>query len=90
MFPFAMAMRFNNNEMFKYFWEELSFVYCNEDTFVSLFRLLARKEKPELISYLLNSQSTITLFLSMSYSYRQEFVKEMLHTKTDVYLEFNQ
>jgi len=65
-----MAMKFNNQEMFKYFWEELSFVYCNEETFVSLFKLLARKEKPELISYLLSSQSTIALFLSMSYSYR--------------------
>ena len=55
LFPFIMAMRYSNIEMFKFFWEDLSYVYCTEDTFENLFRLLARKEKPELISYLLST-----------------------------------
>ena len=33
LFPFIMAIRYNNQEMFQYFWEELSFVYSNEETF---------------------------------------------------------
>lgn len=85
-----MAIRNNNIDLFKFFWEELSFVYCNEETFVSLFRMLARKEKPELISYLLKAESTITLFLSMSYSYRQEFINDILQIKTDILKELNQ
>ena len=55
LFPFIMAMRANNVEMFKFFWEDLSYVYCNEDTFESLFRLLAKREKPEYVSVLLSS-----------------------------------
>jgi hypothetical protein len=55
MYPFIMAMRHDNTEMFKYFWEEMAYVYAQENTFESLFRLLAKKEKPDLISYLLSS-----------------------------------
>ena len=55
LFPFIMAIRYNNQEMFQYFWEELSFVFSNEETFESLFRVLAKREKPELVSFLLNS-----------------------------------
>jgi ankyrin repeat protein len=55
LFPFIMAIRHNNLEMFKFFWEDLAFVYSNEDTFDRLFRLLAKHEKPDLISYLLGS-----------------------------------
>ena len=90
LFPFIMSMRYSNIEMFKFFWEELSYVYCTEDTFESLFRLLARKEKPELISYLLSTQSTMTLFLSMSYSYRLEFIDHILQIKADILKELSQ
>lgn len=76
--------------MFKYFWEDLSFVYSNEETFESLFRVLAKREKPELISFLLSSQATKTLFLSMSYAYRSEFIDHVLHIKGDILKEINQ
>jgi hypothetical protein len=48
--------------MFRYFWEELAYVYCNENTFESLFRLLAKREELEYVSVLLGSKSTMTLF----------------------------
>lgn len=78
LYPFIMALNSNNIEMFKFFWEEMAYVFCTEDTFESMFRLLARKEKPELVTYLLKSESTMTLFLSMSYSYRLEFINHIL------------
>ena len=90
LFPFIMAIRHNNLEMFKFFWEDLSFVYSNEDTFDRLFRLLAKHEKPDLISYLLSSQPTMTLFQSMSYSYRLEFIDHVLQIKSDILKELNQ
>lgn len=34
----------NRMEMFKYFWDQLNYVYCTEETFESLFRLLAKRE----------------------------------------------
>ena len=64
--------------MFKYFWDDLAYVYCTEDTFENLFRLLAKREKSELVSYFLGSGSTKTLFMAMSQSYRSEFVEHAL------------
>lgn len=90
LYPFVMSMRFNNNDMFKFFWEELSYVYCNEETFTRLFRLLAKRDKPELINYILSSEATQTLFLSMSYSYRLEFINDILQIKTNILIEFQQ
>ncbi len=78
MFPFIIALKHNNIEMFKYFWEELAYVYCTEDTFENLFRLLAMKEKSELVSFFIKSKSSKTLFMSMSHSYRSEFIDHIL------------
>ena len=38
LFPFIIALRNNNIEMFYYFWTELDFIYGNESTFETLFR----------------------------------------------------
>lgn len=78
LFPFIIALRLNKIEMFKYFWDQLAYVYCTEDTFENLFRLLAKREQTEMVSYFLKSRSTKTLFLSMSYSYRTEFIDHAL------------
>jgi hypothetical protein len=90
LFPFVIALRNNNIQMFKYFWDNLSYVYCNEQTFEGLFRMLAKREKSELVSYFLGSPSTKTLFLAMSYSYRSEFVEHALQIKGDIINELNQ
>lgn len=76
--------------MFKYFWEEMDYVYCNEETFESLFRLLARREKPDLVLFLLSSKATATLFLSMSYSYRLEYISDILQIKADILQDLSQ
>jgi len=44
LFPFITALRHNDQAMFKYFWEELDYVYSNEETFESIFRILAKTE----------------------------------------------
>lgn len=90
LFPFIVAMRQQNQAMFQFFWEDLSYVYCNEDTFESLFRLLVKREKPELVGSLLSCKASMTLFLSMSYSYRLEFVDHILQIKGDILKEINQ
>ena len=74
LYPFIVALRSNNVEMFKFFWTKLAFVYGTEETFVSLFKLLAKREQSELINFFLGCKVTRTLFHSMSYSYRSEFI----------------
>lgn len=76
--------------MFKYFWEELGYVYSNEETFESLFRLLARREQSEMVGFFLKSRATKTFFLSMSYAYRTEFLDHVLQIKGDILKELNQ
>jgi hypothetical protein len=56
--------------MFQYFWEKISYVYASEETFDSLLRLMVKREKSDLISFLFKSKATKTLFLSMSFSYK--------------------
>lgn len=44
LFPFIIALRHTDVSMFQYFWDDLAYVYANEDCFESLFRLLAKRE----------------------------------------------
>lgn len=90
LFPFIIAMRYNSQSMFKFFWEELAYVYNNEETFESLFRLLAKREQSEMVGFFLKSKSTKTFFLSMSYAYRTEFLDHVLQIKGDMLKELNQ
>mmetsp|Transcript_3440 Transcript_3440/g.5843 ORF Transcript_3440/g.5843 Transcript_3440/m.5843 type:complete len:184 (-) Transcript_3440:756-1307(-) len=78
LFPFVVAVRQNNLDMFRFFWEQLNYVYCKEDTFENLFRLLAKKDKSEFVQCLVESKQTKCLFQSMSYSYRSEFIDNLL------------
>lgn len=43
----------------------------------------------ELVSFLIKSKATQTLFLSMSYSYRAEFIDHILQIKSDLVHELN-
>lgn len=90
LFPFVMSLRLNKIEMFKYFWDELAYVYCSEETFDNLFRLLAKREQTEIVSYFLESKATKTLFFSMSYAYRSEFIEHVLQIKGEILNELNQ
>ena len=76
--------------MFKYFWEELDYVYSNEETFESIFRLLAKAEQSELVNIFLSSKPTKTFYLSMSYAYRTEFLDHVLSIKGEILKEINQ
>jgi len=53
--------------MFKYFWEDIGGTVWNEDTFDMLFKLLAKKEASDLLSFFFNSRTTKIIFLAMSY-----------------------
>mmetsp|Transcript_41325 Transcript_41325/g.62957 ORF Transcript_41325/g.62957 Transcript_41325/m.62957 type:complete len:148 (+) Transcript_41325:835-1278(+) len=81
LFPFIAALRHGQLDMFKFFYEKLAYVYCKEETVVSLFRLLAKREQNDLVGFLVSSNSTKTLFSSMSYSYRAEFIDTILGIK---------
>lgn len=77
-------------EMFYYFWSELDFIYGNEETFEILFRQLAKREQTELISFFMRSRTTKTMFLSMSYSYRIDFIDHILQIKDEIHNEIKQ
>ena len=76
--------------MFQYFWEELAYVYANEHCFDSLFKLLAKREQSEMMNFLLPSRATKTLFLSMSFSYKAEFMDHLLEIKDEILNELKQ
>ena len=78
LFPFIISLKHDNQQMFKFFWEELDYIYSNEETFESVFRLLAKFEQSELVNVFLNSRPTKILYLSMSYAYRTEFLDHVL------------
>jgi hypothetical protein len=58
LFPFIIALRLNNVLMFEYFWEKMSYVYATEENFENLFRLLAKREKFDMIHFFLRSRAT--------------------------------
>lgn len=90
LFPFIIALRHSDVSMFQYFWDELAYVYANEDCFESLFRLLAKREQSDMMNFFLRSRATRTLFLSMSFSYRAEFVDHILDIKGEILKELTQ
>jgi ankyrin repeat protein len=45
LLPFIVAIRQNNMDMFRYFWDQLGYVYCKEDNFHSLLRILAKRDR---------------------------------------------
>lgn len=57
-----MAVNHNNLEAFKFFWEHLNHLFCKECSFISLFRFLAKKDKPEFVKIIMTSKQTRCLF----------------------------
>jgi len=43
--------------MFQYFWEDMSYLW-SEDTFDNLFKLLAKKELSDYLSFIFKSKTT--------------------------------
>ena len=78
LFPFYVALATGNEEMFEYFWTTQKQLNWNEDTFETLFTLLAKREASHFISMLLRSATTHCLFLAMSYSYKDLFIERIL------------
>jgi hypothetical protein len=58
LYPFVIALQNNNMEMFKYFWEDIGGWLWNEDTFENLFKLLAKKDLVDYLSFLFKSRTT--------------------------------
>ena len=50
----------------------------NEDTFETLFTLLAKREASHAIPCLFRSSTTHAMFLAMSYSYKDMFIERLL------------
>lgn len=89
LYPFVIALQNNNMEMFKYFWEDIGGWLWNEDTFENLFKLLAKKDLVDYLSFLFKSRTTQAIFEAMSYQYRFSFVEHLLSTKHDLLEEIN-
>jgi len=87
LFPFVIALRMNDVAMFQFFWNDLAYVYATEECFENLFRLLAKREQSDMMSFFLRCRATRTLYLSMSYSYRAEFVDHILDIKGEILKE---
>ena len=75
--------------MFEYFWEDLGFLWT-EDTFESLFKLLAKKDYEDYVPIIFNSKTSQTIFEAMSYVYRFSFIEHLLQSKHDLIEEINQ
>lgn len=73
-----------DQDMFKYFWEDLGGNLWNEDSFESFFKLILRRELSDVIPILFQSQSTHSIFLSMSYHYRFSFIEHLLQLRHDL------
>ena len=78
LFPFYIALATGSEEIFEYFWTTQKQLKWNEDSFETLFTLLAKREASHFISILLRSATTQCLFLAMSYSYRDLFIERIL------------
>lgn len=55
-----------------------------------LFKLLAKREQSDVVSFFLSCRATKTLYLSMSQAYKSEFIDHVLLIKEDILKEFNQ
>ena len=75
--------------MFMFFWEELGYLW-DEDTFENIFELLAKKELIDYLPLIFRSRTLVTIFEAMSYSYRFQFIENILKTKKDLLDDFNQ
>ena len=69
--------------MFQYFWEDLSFLW-KEETFDSLFKLLAKRDVGDYLSFLYKSKTTHAIFDALSYQYKFSFIEHILQTKHDI------
>ena len=74
LFPFYIALTTNNDELFSYFWEHERSMQWNEDTFESLFKLMAKREASHLLTNFIKSRTTLAIFSGMSYTYRGTFI----------------
>ena len=91
LFPFYVALSSASNEdMFNYFWNEQRQLQWTEDSFDGLFKLLAKREASHFITPLFRSQTTLSLFLAMSFSYRFAFMERILSTQGEILDEINQ
>jgi hypothetical protein len=89
LFPFYVSLTIGNNEMFEYFWTEQRQLKWNEDSFESLFRLLAKREASHLLSSFLNSRTTLAIFFGMSYAHRGKIMETLLAIQDEILDEIN-
>ena len=90
LFPFYVALATGNEEMFEYFWNTQSKLNWNEDTFETLFTLVAKREASQIIPIMLRSATTHSLFLAMTYSYRDIFIERILAIEDELLDEITQ
>ena len=90
LFPFYVALSLGNEEMFSYFWTVQKKLVWTEDTFESLLIMLAKREASHYIPALLRSETAHSLFLSMSYSYRDLFIERILALHDELLDEITQ
>eukprot|EP00347_Sterkiella_histriomuscorum_P010472 403376151 len=89
IFPLFMAIQRNHQGMFKYFWNDLSYLW-DEDTFENVFRLIVKKDLSEYVQMIFNSETLQTIFASMSYQYKFSFIQHILTSKKEFLDEINQ
>lgn len=62
LFPFYIALYNNDKATFKYFWDQIGDKLWKENTFESLFKLLAKNEATEFLTTFFKSPTTLCLF----------------------------
>lgn len=70
--------------MFKFLWENMSHVFCNNITFIEILQMLAHRQESELAGWFLSDTATKALFENMSYAYKAEFIHQILYIKEDI------
>ena len=90
LFPFYVALANSNDEMFDYFWSKQKQLNWNEDSFETLFTLLAKREASHSIPMLMRSETTHALFRAMSYSYKDQFIERLLVIQDELLDEITQ
>lgn len=84
LFPFYVALATGNEEMFDYFWTRQKKLNWTEDSFETLFSLLAKREASHMIPALLRSPTTHSLFQAMTYSYRDICMERILSIEDEL------
>ena len=88
LFPLAIAFDRDDQPLFRYFFEEMSFLW-GEGAIENLLKLffapgVPRAKRELYVRAVIRSRTTQTLFYSMSFQYRSNFMETLLRLREEV------